>query len=117
MKARRTPWWWYVIAMLVGLLAGMGISHLEETRGLGLAGIPYLASAVMVVVGFIVLYLAWQVHKYTTTDPKKRAQLKPMDSERCVNTLIVSKHCSPAGMAARSLCCTTVLRHRSSGIS
>lgn len=34
----------------------------------------------MVVVGFIVLYLAWQVHKYTTTDPKKRAQLKPMDS-------------------------------------
>ena len=40
MKARRTPWWWYVIAMLVGLLAGMGISHLEETRGLGLAGIP-----------------------------------------------------------------------------
>lgn len=33
MKARRTPWWWYVIAMLVGLLAGMGISHLEETRG------------------------------------------------------------------------------------
>ena len=97
MKARRTPWWWYVIAMLVGLLAGMGISHLEETRGLGLAGIPYLASAVMVVVGFIVLYLAWQVHKYTTTDPKKRAQLKPMDSERCVNTLIVSKALAIAG--------------------
>lgn len=97
MKARRTPWWWYVIAMLVGLLAGMGISHLEETRGLGLAGIPYLASAVMVVVGFIVLYLAWQVHRYTTTDPKKRAQLKPMDSERCVNTLIVSKALAIAG--------------------
>ena len=97
MKARRTPWWWYVIAMLVGLLAGMGISHLEETRGLGLAGIPYLASAVMVVVGFIVLYLAWQVHKYTTTDPKQRAQLKPMDSERCVNTLIVSKALAIAG--------------------
>ena len=43
------------------------------------------------------LYLAWQVHKYTTTDPKKRAQLKPMDSERCVNTLIVSKALAIAG--------------------
>ena len=97
MKARRTRWWVYLIAAAVGLLAGMGIAYLEETHGLGIAGVPWIASAVMVVVGFIVLYLAWQVHKYTTTDPQKRAQLKPLDPERAVNTLIISKALAIAG--------------------
>lgn len=40
MKARRTPWWCYVLAAALGLLAGMGLAKYGEISGLPLVGAP-----------------------------------------------------------------------------
>ena len=76
MKARRTPWWCYVLAAALGLLAGMGLAKYGEISGLPLVGAPWIVPVVLAILGFVVLYMALQIHKYTTTDPEKRAQLE-----------------------------------------
>ena len=82
MKARRTPWWCYVLAAALGLLAGMGLAKYGEISGLPLVGAPWIVPVVLAILGFVVLYMALQIHKYTTTDPEKRAQLKPLDPQK-----------------------------------
>lgn len=82
MKARRTPWWCYVLAAALGLLAGMGLAKYGEISGLPLVGAPWIVPVVLAILGFVVLYMALQIHKYTTTDPEKRAQLKPLTRRR-----------------------------------
>ena len=81
MKARRTPWWHYVLAAMLGLLAGLGFAKYGEITGLPLVGAPWVVPVVLIALGLMVLVLALQVHKYTTKDPLKRAQLKPLDPQ------------------------------------
>lgn len=97
MGARRTRWWVYLIAIVLGFAAGELLAGFEQNHTFGMLGAPWFVSALLVILGFVVLYLAWQVHKYTTTDPKKRAALKTFDPERAVNTLVLAKALAVAG--------------------
>ena len=82
MRARRTPWWSFVLAAALGVLAGMGLAKYGEISGLPLVGAPWIVPVVLAVLGGVVLYMALQIHKYTTKDPVKRAQLKPLDPQK-----------------------------------
>ena len=69
MKARRTPWWCYVLAAALGLLAGMGLAKYGEISGLPLVGAPWIVPVVLAILGFVVLYMALQIHKAETFGP------------------------------------------------
>ena len=99
MKARRTPWWCYVLAAALGLLAGIGLAKYGEISGFPLVGAPWIVPVVLAILGFVVLYMALQIHKYTTTDPEKRAQLKPLDPQKAFATLVACKALGVAGAA------------------
>lgn len=99
MKARRTPWWQYVLAAALGVLAGMGLAKYGEVEGLPLVGALWIVPVVLIALGLTVLYLALQIHKYTTDDPLKRAQLKPLDPQRAFGTLVACKALGIAGAA------------------
>ncbi len=99
MKARRTPWWQYVFAAVLGLLAGMALAKYGEIEGLPLVGAPWIVPVVLITLGLLVLYLALQIHKYTTDDPVKRAQLKPLDPQKAFGTLVACKAMGIAGAA------------------
>ena len=99
MKARRTPWWCYVLAAALGLLAGIGLAKYGEISGFPLVGAPWIVPVVLAILGFVVLYMALQIHKYTTTDSEKRAQLKPLDPQKAFATLVSCKALGVAGAA------------------
>ena len=99
MKARRTPWWYYVLAVALGLLAGIGLAKYGEISGLPLVGAPWIVPVILAVLGLAVLYRALQIHKYTTKDPEKRAQLKPLDPQKAFSTLVACKALGVAGAA------------------
>ena len=90
MKIRRTPWWQYVVALLLGLIAGCLLVQVSESSGLSLLGAPWFVSVVLLLLGIVVLVMALQVHQYATTDPQKRARLKPLDPTKAVYTLMLS---------------------------
>ena len=108
MRARRTPWWSFVLAAALGVLAGMGLAKYGEISGLPLVGAPWIVPVVLAVLGGVVLYMALQIHKYTTKDPVKRAQLKPLDPQKAFGTLVACKRSDlrarrwPAGTVGRS---------------
>ena len=93
MRARRTPWWSFVLAAALGVLAGMGLAKYGEISGLPLVGAPWIVPVVLAVLGGVVLYMALQIHKYTTKDPVKRAQLKPLDPQKAFGTLVAARTC------------------------
>lgn len=93
MKARRTPWWYYLIAALLGAFAGAGLVRLTQSSQINVLGAPWFVSAMLVLIAAIVLYMAWQVRLYVTG---KRRQ---MDATRAVNTLVLAKALGIAGAA------------------
>lgn len=99
MKIRRTPWWQYVVALLLGLIAGCLLVQVSESSGLSLLGAPWFVSVVLLLLGIVVLVMALQVHQYATTDPQKRARLKPLDPTKAVYTLMLSKALGLTGAA------------------
>ncbi|MBW3091788.1 DUF3180 domain-containing protein [Bifidobacterium sp. 82T10] len=99
MKARRTPWWYYLVAMICGLFGGMLLAKYDEVSGLALLGVPWFISALLLLIGATVLVMALQVHKYATTDPRKRAELKPLDPQKAVSTLVLAKSLGLVGAA------------------
>lgn len=99
MRARRTPWRQYVLAAVLGILAGMALAKYGEIEGLPLVGAPWIVPVVLIALGLLVLYLALQIHKYITDDPVKRAQLKPLDPQKAFGTLMACKAMGIAGAA------------------
>ena len=99
MKIRRTPWWQYVVALLLGLIAGCLLAQVSESSGLSLLGAPWFVSVVLLLLGIVVLVMALQVHQYATTDPQKRTRLKPLDPTKAVYTLMLSKALGLTGAA------------------
>lgn len=96
--AKRIAWWVYVLCAAIGLVAGVGMAWMSERHGSNMIAAPWIVSVLMVVLGLVVLYLAIQVHKYTTTDPKKRATLRTfIDPDKAVNTLVLAKALVVAG--------------------
>ena len=98
MKARRTPWWQYVVALALGLAAGVGVAMLGQRHGMGLIGAPWFVSALLAVLGAIVLVLALQVHEYASTDPRKRPH-SFVNPTLALSTLMLAKALGLAGAA------------------
>lgn len=98
MKARRTPWWQYVVAAALGLLAGMALALYGESYGLSLIGAPWFVSLLLALLGVVVLVLALQVHRYATTDPRKRPHTF-INPTRAAYTLMLAKALGLAGAA------------------
>lgn len=97
MSARRISWWVYVIAIALGLLLGALAASSELHRNITLTGTSWIASIVMIIVGIAELVLAWQVHRYTTTEPKKRVELKTITPQHAVRVLVFAKALAVAG--------------------
>ncbi|RBP97377.1 hypothetical protein CRD60_07060 [Bifidobacterium aemilianum] len=97
MKVRRTPWWYYLLALVIGLLAGLAIAMAAERFALSLIGAPWMVSMVLLIMGIVILVLALQVHKYATTEPAKRRS--GMDPAKAVYTLVSAKALGLAGAA------------------
>lgn len=98
MKARRTPWWQYVVAALLGLAGGCLLAYMGEHSGLSLIGTPMFVVILLAVLGILILVLALEVHKYATTDPKKRPH-SFVNPTVAVYTLVLSKALGLAGAA------------------
>ncbi|WP_314686585.1 DUF3180 domain-containing protein [uncultured Bifidobacterium sp.] len=97
MKARRTPWWYYAVALCLGILAGMGLVLFDDRTGMSLIGAPWIVPVVLGALGVTVLVLALQVHQYATTDPAKRPTR--IDPTKAMMTLVLSKALGIAGAA------------------
>ena len=90
MKARFTPWWHLAVALLLGLLAGGFLEFLTEQANIYLLGVPWFISVILLLVGCIILWFAWQVRRYAKGDRKE------INPQQAVNTLIMSKALSLA---------------------
>lgn len=98
MKAQRTPWWYFVTAMILGLALGAAIAYYgEDVAGVSLLGAPWIVLVLLMVLGIVILIMALQVHKYATTDPRKRSTV--VDPMKAVYTLVLSKALGLAGAA------------------
>lgn len=93
MKARRTPWWHYVVALVLGLLAGLALFVLTQHNTYTLLGAPPLVTVLLVLLGILVLVLAWQVRQYA------KGKIRSMNMDNAVNTLLLSKALGLAGAA------------------
>ena len=85
MRARRTPLAHYLVALVLGLLGGSGISELGMSTRTDLMGVPWLVSLLLFLLGAAILIMAFQVHRYAKGDRKE------MDLRFAVNVLIMSK--------------------------
>ncbi len=97
MRAHRIRWWVYALAIIIGVVGGTVTASIEERHHVSLLGLPWFVSAVLIVFGVGVLIAAWQVHRYTTTEPRKRVELRTITPERAVDTLILAKALALAG--------------------
>lgn len=78
MKARRTPWWYYVLAVTLGAGGGVCLASLDDRSRISLIGAPWIVPIVLAILGVVVLVMCIQVHQYATTDPaKRRSRLDP----------------------------------------
>lgn len=93
MKARRTPWWYYVIAVILGGFAGVMLVKLTEHSEYTFTGAPWIVPVLLALMGILVLVMAWQVRRYIKGD------LREMSMTRAVNTLVLAKSLGVAGAA------------------
>lgn len=98
MKIRRTPWWYYPVALILGTLCGVGLAILDERMTTSLLGAPWFVDVLLLALGAVVLWLALQVHAYANTDPDKRPSAF-INPERAVYTLLLTKALGVAGAA------------------
>lgn len=96
MRARRTAWWQYVVALILGLLAGIGLMSIMERTALNLSGVPWIIPLLLLIVGIVVLILALQVRAYIKADRKDRKRLSP---SKAVMTLLLAKSLGLASAA------------------
>ncbi|RSX54886.1 hypothetical protein D2E26_0940 [Bifidobacterium dolichotidis] len=96
-SAHRIPWWVYLVAAIIGFVGGILLQKFDEFFAVGVLGAPWFVAIIMVALGIVVICLAWQVHRYTTTEPRKRIELKTISPERAVNTLVLAKALALAG--------------------
>ena len=97
MKAQRTPWWYYLLAALIGLIGGLLLVKIDEVSGLTLIGAPWVVPAVLLVLGIAIFISAQQIHRYANTEPAKRSGF--IDPTRAVYTLVLAKALGIAGAA------------------
>lgn len=94
MSARRTPWWHYAAAIVLGLLFGAVLVKIGESSEISLIGAPWIVPIVLAVLGVVVFVMAYQVHQVVKG---KRKYINPAVS---VYALVLSK---ALGLAAAAL--------------
>ena len=97
MRARRTPGWYYVIAVLLGLTGGICLASWDGRSSVSLIGAPWIVPIVLLLLGLVVLVLCLQVHAYATTDPAKRRSR--LDPTKAMTTLLLAKSLGVASAA------------------
>ncbi|NMN00089.1 hypothetical protein G1C96_0666 [Bifidobacterium sp. DSM 109958] len=85
MSARRTPWWRFAVAVVLGLAAGAALVKITERSDFTVMGAPWIVPILLAVVGVVVFAMAWQVRQYVSG---KRKYLNPAVS---VYALVLSK--------------------------
>ena len=93
MKARRTPWWYYVLAVLAGALVGAGLAWADSASEIAMLGAPWVVIVLLLVLGIAVLVMALNVRAYVKG---KRPYIEP---QQAVTTLVLSKALGIAGAA------------------
>lgn len=93
MRISRTPWWYYVIAVMLGALIGTFLVWRTRTTAIAPVGAPWFVSGVLFVLGVVVLVLAWQVHQYVI------GKVKEIDVDKASTTLVLCKALAIAGAA------------------
>lgn len=91
MRARRTPWHYYVIAAVAGLVAGMALAYFTRNSSVNVLGSSWVVPVILGLLGILVLVLAWTVRRYA------KGELKDIDPRRAFNTLVAAKSLSIAG--------------------
>ena len=97
MRVQRTPWWYYVLAVIIGFAGGVALVSIDDITGLTLVGAPWIVPAILLLFGLIILVLALQIHRYANTDPAKRHGF--IDPTRAAYTLVLAKALGVAGAA------------------
>ncbi len=93
MRISRTPWWYYVIAVVLGALIGIFLVWRTRTTAIAPVGAPWFVSGVLFVLGVVVLVLAWQVRQYVI------GKVKEVDVDKASTTLVLCKALAIAGAA------------------
>ncbi|MCI1983400.1 MAG: DUF3180 domain-containing protein [Bifidobacteriaceae bacterium] len=93
MKARRTPWHYFLIAFIAGLVAGAALAFGSMNSSVNVLGSSWVVPVILALLGILVMVLAWNVHKYA------KGELKDIDPRRAFNTLVMAKSLSVAGAA------------------
>ncbi|MBO5633688.1 MAG: DUF3180 domain-containing protein [Aeriscardovia sp.] len=91
MKARQTPWYSFVLLLILGIVGGLFLAKATETTRFEVLGTPYFVSIILIALGLLTLELGWTVHKYIHD---KTRDIAP---NRAANTLIIAKAVSLAG--------------------
>lgn len=94
MKAYRTPWWYFVLGIMFGVLLGSFLVSVTESSTVSLLGAPWIVIIVMLLAGVVTFVMAWQTHQYTTSKPEDR---KPFNPQCAVAALMLSKSLGMAG--------------------
>ncbi len=90
-KARRTPWYYLLIAFIAGLAAGAVLALLARTSGVELLGASWVVPIVLVILSLATLYFGWTVRRYVKGD------IRDLDPKRGVNTLMLAKSMEMVG--------------------
>ncbi|BDR52613.1 membrane protein [Bombiscardovia nodaiensis] len=85
MNMRRTPAIYYLLAVGLGLIGGVCFTQANERWRLNMLGAPWLVSALLLILGLIILAMTYQVHRYA------KGERKEMDSQFAVNALLLAK--------------------------
>lgn len=97
MRAQRIRWWVYALAITLGIVGGITISVIENHVHMVLTGAPWIVPIVMIIIAIVIVYAAWQVHRYTNTERRKRAGMREIDPQRAVTILALSKMIAVVG--------------------
>lgn len=90
-KAQRTPWYYLLVAFLLGALGGALLALMTRSSGVELLGASWIVPAVLVFMGVLTLSLGWSVRRYI------KDETKDIDPKRAVNTLVLAKSMEVVG--------------------
>lgn len=93
MKARRTPWWHYLVLFVIFFLIGLIAATWSSRNSSAMMSAPWYLSASIVGVGLVIAWSAWQVRRFVD------GKIRKMSPQRSVNTVICAQALALAAAA------------------